>query len=321
VVTVGEALSDVTVAALTGALHAASDTVAGDPGAPLPTRIALVAMGRLGGREMGYGSDADVMFVHQPEPGCDERSATEAAAAVAQELRRLLSTPGDDPALTVDTDLRPEGRQGPLVRTLASYAAYYARWSGAWEAQALLRADPLVGDPDVCRGFAELIEPLRWPPGGLSARDVAEIRRIKARVDAERLPRGADPGTHLKLGPGALADVEWTVQLLQLRHGYDVPGLRTTRTLRALSAAVEAGLLEAAEGDAMAQAWRLASRLRNAITLVRGRPSDSLPRDPQVRAAVAVLLGYPSTEAERLQDDYRRATRRSRAAVERAFNA
>src|SRR5690606_6665375 len=147
-----------------------------------------------------------------------------------------------------DADLRPEGSQGPLVRTLTSYAAYYAKWSMVWEAQALLRADAVVGDEGLRRRFEELIEPLRYPPEGISADDVVEVRRIKARVDSERLPRGADPHTHLKLGRGGLADIEWTIQLLQMQHAGSVEGLRTPRTLDALAAAREAGLLD--EDDA-----------------------------------------------------------------------
>ncbi len=170
-------------------------------GRPLPTRMLVVAMGRLGGGELGYGSDADVLFVHDPLPGEPARAAEEAAAAVAGELRRLLSSPGPEPPLAVDADLRPEGRNGPLVRTLASYAEYYARWSLAWEAQALTRAVPVAGDADLGRRFEALIDPLRWPARGLGEGDVREVRRIKARVEAERLPRGADPHRHLKLGP------------------------------------------------------------------------------------------------------------------------
>jgi len=316
---VGEALTDVTIATLSGALAAASASVAGAFGRPLPTSLAVVSMGRLGGHEIGYGSDADVMFVHVPHPDEDERDASDAASAVAQEMRRMLSSPGDDPPLPVDASLRPEGKQGPLVRSLASYSAYYARWSVVWEAQALLRAEAVVGDESVCAGFTELIDPLRWPAQGLTEADVTEIRRIKARVDAERLPRGADPNLHLKLGRGGLADVEWTVQLLQMRHGHSVAALRTTRTLAALEAAVRAGLLDPSDGRALARAWRLASRIRNAVTLVRGRPSDSFPRDQRDRAAVAWMLGYAPIEAERMSDDYRRATRRARAAVERSF--
>ena len=206
------------MAALDGGLRAARAAVERRTGGPLPTRVLLVAMGRLGGGELGYGSDADVMFVHDPLPGADPRQAEEAAFAVAGELRRLLAIPGPEPPLAVDADLRPEGRNGPLVRTLPSYAEYYARWSQPWEAQALTRAVPAAGDGELGERFEALVDPVRWPKRGLPESAAREIRRIKARVEAERLPRGADPHRHLKLGRGGLSDVEWTVQLLQLRH-------------------------------------------------------------------------------------------------------
>jgi glutamate-ammonia-ligase adenylyltransferase len=314
---VEEGLTDVAAATLQAALAAAWRAV-GD-GRDLPTRLAVVAMGRLGGREMSYASDADVLFVHNPLPGADEHAATQAAHAVVGELRRLLSAPSPDPPLVVDADLRPEGRQGPLVRTLASYAAYYQRWSHVWESQALLRAEPVAGDADLGARFVELVDPLRYPAEGLDEAAVREIRRIKARVEAERLPRGADPTRHTKLGPGGLADVEWTVQLLQLRHGGRVPGLRTTRTLVALAAAVEAHLLSRQQADVLAQAWRTASRVRNAVLLVRGRPGDSLPTDLRELASVARVLGYPAERSASLVEDYRRTTRRARTVVEAVF--
>jgi glutamate-ammonia-ligase adenylyltransferase len=286
---------------------------------PLPTRIAIIAMGRLGGLEMSYASDADVLFVHDPLPGADEQDASEAAFAVANEMRRLLSLPGVDPSLPLDADLRPEGRQGPLVRTLASYAAYYGRWSKVWEAQALLRAAPVAGDGELGSAFIELVDPLRYPEGGLSGSEVAEVRRVKARVDAERLPRGADRATHVKLGSGGLADVEWTVQLLQMRHAYANPGLRTTQTLVALEAAVDADLLSATDCAELAAAWRLASKIRNATMLVRGRPSDSLPSHVRDRVGVAYLCGYPAGDAGRLVEDYRRVARRAHSVVDRVF--
>src|SRR5262249_51876307 len=153
---------------------------------PVPTRIAIIAVGRFGGAEVSYGSDADVLFVHDPLPGADEQDATDAAHAVVGELRRLLAVPGPDPQLVVDADLRPEGRNGPLVRTFGSYAAYYERWSLVWESQALLRAEPVAGDPEVGERFVALVDRLRYPDGGLTDADVREIRRIKARVEAER---------------------------------------------------------------------------------------------------------------------------------------
>jgi glutamate-ammonia-ligase adenylyltransferase len=320
VVEVGSALSDTAGATLEAALDAASRSVAASHDGVLPTRLAVIAMGRLGGAELGYGSDADVLFVHEPEAGVPERIAGDAAHAVAEEMRRLLALPAPDPPLQVDANLRPEGRSGPLVRTLASYAAYYARWSSFWEAQALLRAAPIAGDAEITARFLERVDRLRYPADGLPAEAVTEIRRLKARVESERLPRGADPATHTKLGPGGLADVEWTVQLLQLQYGASVPDLRTPRTLPALAAARAAGLLSADDSAALEAAWLVASRARSAVMLVRGRASDQLPRHGRELVGVARAMGYPpGRDPGQFLDDYRRATRRARRVVERVF--
>ena len=284
-----------------------------------PSRMALVAMGRYGGFELSYGSDADVLFVHEPEEGADAHEASSYATAVANELRRMLAAPGGDPPLQVDADLRPEGKQGALVRTLDAYAAYYAKWSKVWEAQALLRADAVVGDLDLRRRFEELIDPLRFPEDGISEDDVIEVRRIKSRVDQERMPKGADPQLHLKFGRGGLADIEWTIQLLQMRHAGQVPELRTTQTLAALEAAAAAGLLSEDDARILATGWRMVSRMRNAVTLARGKSGDQLPRDTRERAAVATILGYPPGGTDEMVNDYLRATRRARRVVDHAF--
>ena len=316
---VGEALTDVVAATVEAALDAAVRTVELTRGR-LPTRVAVIAMGRVGGAETGYGSDVDALFVHDPLPGAGEEDAAAAANALVAELRRLLALPAPDPPLQVDAALRPEGRSGPLVRSLASYRAYYQRWSSPWEAQALLRAAPLAGDPALGSAFVELVDPRRYPAGGLTPAATTEIRRLKARMDAERLPRGADPATHTKLGRGGLVDVEWTAQLLQLRHGAEVPGLRTTRTLPALAAARDAGLLAPDDTAALEAAWRIATRARNAVVLVRGRPSDQLPGRGKDLAGVMRVVGYPQgRDPGQFLDDYRRATRRARAVVERVF--
>jgi glutamate-ammonia-ligase adenylyltransferase len=276
-------------------------------------------MGRFGGHETGYGSDADVMFVHDPVPGADEQEASRAAHTVAEDLRALLGRPAPDPPLLIDPGLRPEGKQGPLVRTLASYRAYYERWSVAWEAQALLRAEPVAGDRPLGARFTALADEFRYPAGGIPDDSVREIRRIKARVEAERMPRGVDPALHLKLGPGGLADVEWVVQLLQLRHAHAVPELRTTRTMTGLAAAARAGLVGEDDTAALAAAWRLAARIRDAVVLVRGRPSDVLPTRQDELAAVAAVLGYAPEAHQDLEQDWRRAARRARAVMERLF--
>jgi glutamate-ammonia-ligase adenylyltransferase len=317
---VGMALSRLTDATLEATLGVAMRAVQREKKLDHPpTRMAIVAMGRYGGFELSYGSDADVLFVHRPVEGAEAQQAASYAQAVAHELRRLLALPGSDPPLEVDADLRPEGRQGPLVRTLDSYAAYYDRWSHVWEAQALLRADAVAGDEDLRRDFTELIDGLRFPAAGLTDDDVVEIRRIKARVDRERLPKGADPQLHLKLGRGGLADIEWTVQLLQMRHAAEVPGLRTPHTLAALTAAREAGLVGADDARVLTDGWRTVSRVRNAVTLARGKPSDQMPSDARERAAVAAILGYPSGSTDAMVNDYLRAARLSRRVVERLF--
>ncbi|GAA4715350.1 bifunctional [glutamine synthetase] adenylyltransferase/[glutamine synthetase]-adenylyl-L-tyrosine phosphorylase [Nocardioides conyzicola] len=317
---VGAGLSRLTDATLEATLAVAGRVARTQRGLDeAPTRMAVVAMGRYGGFELSYGSDADVMFVHDPLPGADPQVASSYAQAVANELRRLLALPGPDPALEIDADLRPEGKQGALVRSLDSYAAYYAKWSKVWEAQALLRADAVVGDLDLRVRFEELIAPLRYPPEGISRDDVMEVRRIKARVDSERLPRGADPHTHLKLGRGGLADIEWTIQLLQMRFAGTVEGLRTSRTLEALAAARDADLIGEDDAAVLQQSWRRVSRVRNAVTLVRGKPGDELPHDFRERAAVAAILGYPPGSSDAMVNDQLRFTRLARAVVDRIF--
>ncbi|MFP5220191.1 MAG: bifunctional [glutamine synthetase] adenylyltransferase/[glutamine synthetase]-adenylyl-L-tyrosine phosphorylase [Actinomycetes bacterium] len=318
---VGQALSDVAAAVVAAALATSSAKVEAERRAPLPVRFAVIAMGRLGGGEQGYGSDADVLFVHEPLPGVDDAEAAHVAHDVANELRRLLALPAPDPPLLVDAGLRPEGKQGPLSRSLAAYRAYYDRWSHVWEAQALLRAAPLAGDADLAEEFLELVAPVRWPQGGLTTEQFREVRRLKARVEKERLPRGADPKLALKLGPGGLADVEWTAQLLQLQHAAAVPALRTTRTVAALEAARDAGLLDPDDAEVLCTAWTLASRVRDALVLVRGKAGDVLPGSGRELDGAARVLGYPAEAQGQFLDDYRRATRRARAVVERVFYA
>ncbi|GAA4922222.1 bifunctional [glutamine synthetase] adenylyltransferase/[glutamine synthetase]-adenylyl-L-tyrosine phosphorylase [Streptomyces coeruleoprunus] len=313
---VGQAVTDLNAATIAGALRAAVRAEWGDT---LPTRFAVIGMGRFGGHELGYGSDADVLFVHEPRDGVDEQEAARAASTVVAEMRRLLQLPTADPPLLIDADLRPEGRSGPLVRTLKSYEAYYRRWSLSWESQALLRAEPMAGDEDLGRRFLALVDPLRYPEKGLDDAAVREIRRLKARMESERLPRGTDPALHTKLGRGGLSDVEWTVQLMQMRHAHEVPGLRTTSTRRALAAAREAGLISERYARTLDEAWVLATRVRNGVMLVRGRAGDTFPSDARELAAVGRYLGYGPGHVGEMVDDYRRTTRRARAVVDELF--
>jgi glutamate-ammonia-ligase adenylyltransferase len=305
VAALGYALSDVTSATIDAALEVASR------GISLPA-LAVVAMGRWGGHELSYASDADAMFVLDDSGDAD---AVKNATTVISRLRATLAMPGPDPALSIDADLRPEGRGGAIVRTLASYTAYYRRWSSTWEMQALLRANVGAGDDQVAGHLLEIIAPVRYPEEGLTNTQVSEIRKLKARMEAERL-RG-DPSRHTKLGPGGLSDVEWVVQLLQLQHAGQQPLLRQTTTLGALRAMGD--LVTAADAQALTDAWLLASRIRNAIMLLRGRASDLIPTDMREFSAVAGILGYPKGESSLLNQDYRRAARLARQVMDRLF--
>ncbi|EWT01697.1 glutamine-synthetase adenylyltransferase [Intrasporangium oryzae NRRL B-24470] len=316
---VGAALSDLAAAMLEVSLAVAVGEVEAREGGPIGADILIVGMGSLGGGELGYASDADVMFVHRPHPDADEEEVQARATQVVQELKKLLSGSGPDPQLGLDADLRPEGKNGPLIRSLDSYRTYYERWALTWEFQALLRATPVAGPADLADEFLALIDPLRWPAAGLSASQQRDIRTLKARVESERLPRGADPSTHLKLGRGGLTDVEWTVQLGQLMHAHARPSLRVTGTLAALDGLADEGLLPADDARALREAWLLGTRMRNAGVLWRGRPIDSVPADLRDADGVGRIIGRAAGEATLLGELWRRVARRCRHATDFNF--
>ncbi len=312
-----KALTSLRVAVLQAALDAMIRAHTKDGSAP--AAIAVIGMGRLGGGELGYGSDADVMFVCEPAVGVEASQAVRWSVSVAEQLREKLGAPSPDPPLEIDANLRPEGRNGALVRTLASYEAYYAQWAQPWEVQALLRATWIAGDVEVGQRFMLMADKTRYPANGVSPEAVKEITRIKARVDAERLPRGADPNTHTKLGRGGLADIEWTVQLLQLQHAHAVPTLHNTSTLETLDAIAAAELIAEDEVDLLRQAWLTATRARNGLVLVRGKPTDQLPGPGRQLNAVAVAAGWPNGDGGEFLDNYLRVTRRAKALVRKVF--
>ncbi|MBB4855635.1 glutamate-ammonia-ligase adenylyltransferase [Mycobacteroides chelonae] len=318
VVDVCGALTSVWVAVLQAALDAVIKASIPE-GQEAPASIAVIGMGRLGGGELGYGSDADVLYVCDPREGVADSDAARWSATVAEKVGKLLGAPSTDPPLQVDTGLRPEGRNGPMVRTLAAYETYYAQWAQPWEVQALLRAHSVAGDPDLGLRFLRMIDKARYPAGGIALDAVREIRRIKARVDAERLPRGADPNTNTKLGRGGLADVEWTVQLLQLRYAHEHQSLHSTSTLQTLQAAADAGIVEAEDAELLRQAWLTATNARNALVLARGKPTDQLPGPGRLLNTVAAAAGWPDNDGGEFLDNYLRVTRRAKAVVQRVF--
>ena len=293
------AITGVELTALAEAsLAAALETI--EP--PLP--FAVVAMGRFGGAELSYASDLDVLFVYEGSTAADFSAAEEAAENLLDFLGG--QTP---PIYAVDLGLRPEGKQGPLARSLDGYRAYYDRWALMWERQALLRARPAAGDADVGRRFMEIVEPHVWRP--LTDDDAREVRRMKARIERERIPAGEDPQFHLKLGRGSLSDIEFTAQLLQLQHGIPATG-----TMAALDALAAAGALEPEDHATLATAYRFCEHTRNRWYLVKGSPGDALPTQGDQLGRLARSLGTTGGE---LREQYRRVTRRARQVVERLF--
>lgn len=318
---VSQGLSDLTAVYLRAMLEVATDMNGADISSTDVSDLldfGIIAMGRFGGEELGFGSDADVMFVYKTKPGADSVVAQKVAERIIAELRRL--TADQILEFELDADLRPEGKNGPVARSIESYAAYYERWANTWESQALLRARPIAGSPELRSEFLELINKYRYPTQ-LADSAVVEIRRIKARVETERLPLGADPKRHLKLGRGSLSDVEWLVQLFQMQHGNEHPTIRTPKTLEALDAMVRENLIAEHDARVLSEAWTLASRLRSASVLWANKRSDVLPTDRRQLEGMARILEYPRGSATQLEDDYLAFTRRARSVYERLFYA
>ena len=297
------ALSDTADAAVIGALHALTGGA--------PEDFGVIAVGKWGGREISYGSDIDLLYVYGEERHRDQ------ALSLATGLARMLSEPSHHgEGLQLDSDLRPEGKSGPLVRSLDSYRRYYEEWAEPWELLALVKARPAAGDPSLLRAFTEMLEPLLWKPE-LPESMVWEIRRVKARVESERIRPDEDPDFQLKLGPGGLSDVEFATQLLQLRHGGRDPSLRMTSTLEALDRLFEAGVLGERDHRALRDAYEFCTRVRLRLHLQFGRAMDSLPTDPRSAARLASSLGFDRTGE--LREQYRRLTRRARRSFEALF--
>jgi glutamate-ammonia-ligase adenylyltransferase len=274
-------------------------------------------MGKLGGEELNYASDLDVLFVYDAP---EEHSGFPWAVTIAEGiLQRLAATTEEGTAFKVDASLRPEGKSGQLVRSLASYRAYYERWAQTWEFQALLKARFVAGDATLGGEFTDLIRPLIYAET-LPIETIREIRAMKARIEKERLGPREDPKWQLKVGAGGTIDIEFTIQLLQMRHGAAYPRLRVQGTIAAINSAAAEGLIGSEHARWLVDAYRFLSRTRNVLTLVKGRPIDSLPRNADELEMLGRAMGYPAPGARlAFAEDYRRATRRARRVCEEVF--
>jgi glutamate-ammonia-ligase adenylyltransferase len=272
--------------------------------------IAVLGLGKLGGEELSFGSDLDLVFVHEGE-GADD---FEAAARAAERIMVGVRAAG----WQADADLRPEGRAGPLVRSMASYLEYWQRWAETWEYQALLRARFVAGDESLGRRFLSNAADFAYPEV-LSFEQVAAIRRMRVRMEEERVrPRDARL-FHFKLGYGGLADAQFAVELSLMRHGFARPEIRRTNTLEALEALAEAHLLEDSVARALGESYVFLTEVKNALEIERRVAVEALPPTPEAQAALARRLGYGDRARHEFLQDYRRITRAARRAMERVF--
>ncbi|MFW5933099.1 MAG: bifunctional [glutamine synthetase] adenylyltransferase/[glutamine synthetase]-adenylyl-L-tyrosine phosphorylase [Actinomycetota bacterium] len=284
----------------------------------LPMRMAVIGMGKLGGRELHYCSDLDVMFVHEAAKGAERSQATALALEIAANVMRSLSAiTAEGSAFEVDAQLRPEGRSGPLSRSLRSYRTYWQQWAEPWEHQALLRARPVAGDRDLGERLIAGAESFAYPADG---RDVAgPMRRMKARLEKERIPSRVDADKHIKLGPGGLSDIEWTVQLLQQLHGSSNLGLQTPGTMAALDLLQDEDLIKHQDATWLRDGYHFLSQVRNRLYLLRHRDVDVLPSSQRQLEVLARSLGYGRGRWQELEDDRRRHARHVRSVCERVF--
>jgi [glutamine synthetase] adenylyltransferase / [glutamine synthetase]-adenylyl-L-tyrosine phosphorylase len=317
-------------------LQAAVDAVV-----PEGVTMAVIGMGKLGGSELGYASDLDILLIAEP---ADARVQADQAAEQLLDLLSAITPEGQ--AFRVDLNLRPEGKDGPLVRTLSSYRNYYERWGQTWELQALTQARVVAGDRSLGRAFIAAMTDLVYP-ADVPQQRLVDVRTMKARVERERAGRPAGPvaprvrnrsmrptgrlGTQrptsaaagakvdVKLGHGGLVDVEWTVQLLQLRHGGRIPSLRRPGALAAIAACVEAEVLDPTDGEWLEEGWRILSRLRNASYLAGHRDTHLLPANTREMDRLAAMLGYARPGGQQLNEDVARVMRRVRKVHERCF--
>ena len=287
-----EELADLADAALDAALAIARAELPPDA---VPVRFAIVAMGKCGARELNYASDVDVIFVaeprgHDPHSGepSDEAALKAATRLAAGLIRTCERTTPEGSLFPVDPNLRPEGRQGPLVRSLASHLAYYDRWAKTWEFQALLKARPAAGDLALGKRYTDAVTPLVWQA---SRREnfVEDVQAMRRRV-VDTLPKNM-AGRELKLGPGGLRDIEFAVQLLQLVHGRDDERLRVPATLPALAALADGGYVGRTDAEDLAQAYRFLRQTEHLLQLYQLRRTHTLPTDPAVLRRLGRALG------------------------------
>ncbi len=257
---------------------------------PVAPAVAVLGMGKFGGQELGYSSDLDILFTHTHPDGMTHADAYQYAAAVANHVLALCrQVQSHGVPLDVDARLRPEGRYGAISRLASDYLGYYRERGDTWERQALTRLRPVCGDPSAAQALMDMAAEVTYGRG-LEETELRAIQHMKRRIETERL-RPDRRETDVKLGYGGVSDIEFTVQMLQLRHGHERPSIRHANTVQALHALRAEGLVSAADARNGARCYHLCAAIRNAMNLVYGAARDHLPDTEQEQEAVARLIG------------------------------
>jgi glutamate-ammonia-ligase adenylyltransferase len=287
-----------------------------------PARFVVLALGKLGGAELNYSSDIDLIFLYDEEGqtrGPRPVSHAEFFARVGAEIVRLLSdsTPLGQ-AYRVDMRLRPDGDQGPLARSLAATLGYYETTGRTWERQALIKCRPIAGDLDLGATFAAVIAPFVYRRY-LTAAEIAEIQAMKRRIELRTASAGEDE-VEVKTGRGGIRDVEFVVQFLQLLHGGEYPEVRSVNTLAALAKLERVGCLTVEERTVMEETYRFLRRVEHRLQTMFDLQTHRMPREAEARRTLAIRLGYPPANpwedsagpSQRFFSDYRVKTDRNR---------
>jgi glutamate-ammonia-ligase adenylyltransferase len=326
-----EELSHLTDACLAEAWRCADAAQRAEHGAPCdadgaPTGMAVVAMGKLGGEELNYSSDIDLMFVYGADGetggGPAGRLATgEYFSRLSLDLVRFLDEVTEEgAAFRVDLRLRPEGRMGPVILSLDGYRTYYAERAALWERQALLKARVAAGDERVGRRFMELARSVVYRPGA-DRRVVSAIRDMKREIDRSlraRAGAGSPERDNVKLGRGGIREIEFLVQALQLLYGGDDAWLRERATLKALFRLTERGYLAPDLGRTLSAAYIHLRTVEHRLQILHEFQTHTLPARPEELGRLARRVGVPGAPRAAARE-FRRRHAAVTTAVHRAF--
>lgn len=282
---------------------------------------AIIGMGKLGGWEMGYASDVDILFVFEHPASVSHSEAYAITSKMCEEFLQLCRAVGEqDVPFEVDARLRPEGRFGAIVRTAKDYQQYYHTRGEVWERQALIKARPVAGNQTVAQAWMRMVEDEVVYARPLSDEELEDIRHLKRRVEAERL-KDENRWRDVKLGHGGMVDIEFAVQVWQLRTGKQHHSVRSSSTLSALHALRMISVISPADSRLASDAYRLWNTVRNMLTLRTGMPRDVIPSEEAEQRVLARMLGYEDEDnapsQQKMQHDFERLMHEVRAWVER----